>query len=135
MPVPSTIEVQQGRFVLTSAFDVSVRADKSDQVLYGAANRIYQTLNRRTSSFFKTQYITPSAETSPAQLTITVLNNASGEMGIDESYSLKVTEQNIVLDAATTQGALHGLQTILQLVDKDKDDGKFYLPVVAVSIP
>lgn len=133
MPVPSTIEVQQGRFVLTSAFDVSVRADKSDQVLYGAANRIYQTLNRRTSSFFKTQYITPSAETSPAQLTITVLNNASGEMGIDESYSLKVTEQNIVLDAATTQGALHGLQTILQLVDKDKDDGKFYLPVVAIN--
>ncbi len=131
MPVPSNIEVQQGRFVLTSAFDVSVRADKNDAVLYRAVNRTYQTLNRRTSSFFKTQYITPSAETSPAQLTITVRSKTSGEIGVDESYSLKVTEQNIVLDAATTQGALHGLQTILQLVYKE--DGKFYFPLVTIN--
>lgn len=132
MPVPSNIEVQQqGRFALTPGFSVSVNADKNDAVLYAAVNRMYQTLNRRTSLYFKTQYITPSANTGPAQLTITVHSNAAGEIGIDESYSLKVTEQNISLDAPTTAGALHGLQTILQLAYKE--DRAFYLPTVIIN--
>lgn len=131
MPTPSNIEVQQGRFALTSAFNVSVRADKNDSALYAAVNRMYQTLNRRTSLYFKTQYITPSTNTGPAQLTITVQSKVADGIGMDESYSLKVTQQNIALDAPTTAGALHGLQTILQLTYKE--GGAFYLPMVTIN--
>jgi len=131
MPIPSSISQQEGRFLLTSAFSVSIHGDKTDSVLYKAANRMYQTLNRRTSLFFNTQYIRPDSIPAIGQLIITVKNASVAMIGLDESYTLFVTPQKIQLDAATSEGALHGLETILQLVSND--GGKFYLPTVEIQ--
>jgi hexosaminidase len=49
----------------------------------------------------------------------------------DESYRLRVTASGIELEAPTTLGAIHGLQTLLQLVQPA--DGSFLVPAVDIE--
>jgi len=130
LPVPQSMQLQAGRFVLSTSFNIAVKTGTADTILYAAANRMYQTLNRRTGLYFSTQYITPETGNGAA-LTVSVNKNIAGQLNIDESYTLTVTSTNIALTAETTEGAIHGFETILQLVSND--NGTWYLPTVIVN--
>jgi hexosaminidase len=47
-----------------------------------------------------------------------------------ESYSIEVGDNKAALVAATAVGAIRGLETVLQLVEGDRQG--FYLPAVTV---
>ena len=64
-------------------------------------------------------------------MVVSIKAEAKAVIGVDESYSLKVTEKQIKLNAATTIGALRGLQTIIQLCDKDENG--YYFPCVQID--
>jgi hexosaminidase len=49
----------------------------------------------------------------------------------DESYALTVTDEGALLRAPTTVGALRGLETLLQLVERDT--GGWYLPAASIE--
>ena len=49
----------------------------------------------------------------------------------DESYSLKVTDRQALLKAPTTIGVLRGLETLLQLLDSDRDG--YFIPAVQIQ--
>lgn len=49
----------------------------------------------------------------------------------DESYALKVTSDDAEIDAATEVGAIHGLETLVQLVQSSGDG--YVLPVVTIQ--
>ena len=53
------------------------------------------------------------------------------ELGEDESYSLVITPTGAKLDAATTLGAMHGLQTFLQLVETGPEG--FDVPAISIQ--
>jgi hypothetical protein len=48
---------------VTQNFTVSIDADAADTILFRAANRMYQTINRTTGLFFSQQYILPRRKT------------------------------------------------------------------------
>src|SRR6266576_1357931 len=72
-------------------------------------------------------------EPSKAMLVIRVAraNKEVLELGEDESYSLEVSNAGAKLDAPTTLGALHGLQTFLQLVATSADG--FAVPALSIQ--
>src|SRR5581483_6851163 len=76
-------------------------------------------------------YITPKDTITSAQVIVAVNAKASPEIGADENYELQVSEKQVTLKAATTIGALYGLQTLLQLAEKD--DNGFYFPCVYIN--
>jgi hexosaminidase len=131
MPVPKSIATTAGVDRINSKFTVSVKADASDTILYQAVNRAYQTLNRKTGLVFPQQYITIADKDDSASLIITVKERTSGAIGVNESYSVDISAKQIALDAQTTDGALHGLQTVIQLLSKDESG--FYFPCVAID--
>src|SRR5262249_38700650 len=49
----------------------------------------------------------------------------------DESYALEISDKQATLKAATAVGALHGLETILQLLESGADGP--YLPLVKIQ--
>ena len=49
----------------------------------------------------------------------------------DETYSLEVSEKQIVLKAETVVGAVRGLETFLQLLTSDRDG--YYVPTVSIQ--
>jgi hexosaminidase len=131
MPVPKTITVNSGRFTLTPAFTVAVIADAADSTLYLAVNRALQTLNRRTQLYFGQQRITGNDRSDTSSLIIAVKTKADVNAVQDESYHLTITANTVKITAANTQGALHGLQTLLQLLQKDNNS--YFFPAVTIN--
>lgn len=130
MPVPKSITPGSGRFALNSAFGISVTANAADTTLYAAVNRSLQTLNRRTQLYFAQQRITAKDKADTSVMQIIVKTKAGVALGQDESYDLTITAGKVKLESANTTGALHGLETFLQLVQHD--DAGFYLPEVTI---
>lgn len=57
-----------------------------------------------------------------SQLEVIVRSNSEElQLGIDESYQLMISDEGGLLDANTVYGALHGLETLAQLIDYDID--------------
>ncbi len=131
MPVPKQLTVNTGKNHISNKFTVSVQANAIDTILYRAVNRTYQALNRKTGLIFGQQYITPADKGDSASLVVNVKAQAMAGIGVDESYSLKINEKQIVLNAATTIGALRGLQTIIQLCAQDENG--YYFPLVVID--
>jgi hexosaminidase len=131
MPVPQQLKVTSGKNRITGKFTVSVNGSATDTVLFKAVNRAYQLLNRKTGLAFSQQYITPADKNDSASLIVSAKTEGRAGVGMDESYSLKVNEKQIVLNAASTIGVLRGLQTIVQLCDKD--DSGYYFPCVQID--
>jgi hexosaminidase len=131
LPVPAKVEVRKGAFAITSDFSIALHTISPDTILVKAANRMYQMLSRKTGQFFQQEYITGADRSDTVALQITVKKSIVPTIGIDESYTISVTEKQIVLNAATTAGALHGLQTLLQLAVKNGDS--FNFPLLTIN--
>lgn len=131
MPMPKQVAQNAGKNRLNNKFTVSVQGNVTDTVLYKAVNRTYQALNRKTGLIFSQQYVTQADKSDSASLVVVVKVKASAGIGVNESYSLRVNEKQTVINAETTIGALCGLQTLIQLADKD--DSGYFFPCVAID--
>jgi hexosaminidase len=126
MPAPRQMDLKAGEYKLTTKFTVAIDADTSDQILFNAANRMYQTLNRRTALYFIQQRIKPLPKDESASMIISVKKKVVPSVGEDESYSLNITAGQVSLTANTTVGAMWGMQTLIQLLSKQ--DSNYYFP-------
>ena len=83
-------------------------------MLENGVERFVAELSRETGIMFQRKQSDPSHPT-----LLIHAENGSGRvqrLGADESYELLITESGVRLNAPTTLGILHGLQTFLQLV-------------------
>lgn len=131
MPVPKTLNLKGVDFLLSPDFTIGIYTKKADTILVKAANRFYQTLSRKTGMAFLQEYIKFRDAGKAATLKIYVDQTIAPSIGVDESYSLTVSTSEILLKAPTTAGALHGLQTLIQLVEK-KGSG-YSVPHVVIN--
>ena len=127
MPAPAALTTTAGAFSLTATFSVSTAGVDSPR-LDSAISRALARLSNKTGL----QLPREIAHNSDTALVIDVRTKDAPVQGIDEdeSYSLTVTPQNIHLQAATSTGAMHGLETLLQLVQPQK--GGFIVPGVTI---
>lgn len=132
LPVPKSMELQTGSFMLTQNFSVGIHQQAADTILIKGVNRMYQSLNRKSGLYFTKNRITSQDNSDTATLQISVGKIAAPAIGVDESYTLTVNSNRIILNAANTIGALHGLETIRQLLTKS-NDGNFYFPAVVIQ--
>lgn len=128
MPEPAHLAVENGSMPLTTSFTAATDSFH-DARLDNAIGRMLKQLEYHTGLQIA---LTPAASKS-ATLLITVDGPGEAVQNVDEneSYSLDVTANGAHLKAATDVGAMHGLQTFLQLV---QTDGKVYfLPAVSIQ--
>ncbi len=127
MPQPAHLEQSTGSFTLTPSF--AIAANLQDPRLTAAIDRTRHRLEERTGL-----HLSPTSGT-PNQPGLTLTVGSPGQpvqsLDEDESYQLTVTPQAVKLTAPTTVGALHGLQTLLQLIQPAGDG--FVLPAVTVN--
>lgn len=131
MPVPKQVLSQTGKLRVSNKFTIKIISDATDTILYKAVNRAYQVLNRKTGLAFGQQYITTVDTLPAAQMIVKAGAMAIMEIGLDESYSLQIDGNAINLTAPNTIGALRGLQTLIQLCDKDESG--YYFPCVSIK--
>ena len=108
--MPASVQTSTGQLPITQSFSVAVTGFR-DASLDLAVQRFQTQLSRQTGIPFR-------AKTGAAP-TLTIHADHGREsvqkLGEDESYQLTVTASSAQLNAPTTLGVLHGLQTFLQL--------------------
>ncbi|HEY2825359.1 MAG TPA: beta-N-acetylhexosaminidase family protein, partial [Gemmatimonadales bacterium] len=116
MPVPQSVAWVPGRVAIDSTFSVAVVGVK-DARLARAVDRALRRLEGRTGITFVRETAPRDSNTA----TVVVRANTAGMavQGVeeDESYTLNVVGDQARLAAPTVVGALHGLETLLQLVE------------------
>jgi hexosaminidase len=113
MPLPQSFQPGSGQLVINQAFSVAITSH-DDARLERAVERFVRDLARQTGLPLKPQ----PADSSKALLVIAA-ERPSKEiptLGEDESYELAIDSSRAKITAPTTRGAMHGLQTLLQLV-------------------
>ncbi len=129
MPMPSHLQAGSGQLVIDPAFTISV-SGKGDGRLERAVGRFANQLRSETGMLPINVKI---VGTESASL-IVHADRASKEIpefGEDESYTLEIAPSGAKLNAPTTLGAMHGLQTFLQLIENTPQG--FAVPVVSIQ--
>ena len=126
MPMPSSVQHGTGQLQISAAFSVAVTGTH-DASLDSGAQRFSEQLSRITG-------IPVRANTSGAP-TLEVHadhgREAVQKLGEDESYELTVMASGAKITAPNPLGALHGLQTFLQLVQIGPNG--FAVPAVTIK--
>jgi len=113
MPLPRSVQLGAGQLPVDQFFSVAISGFK-DPVLENGVERFVAELSRETGITFKRKQADPSHPT-----LLIHAEKGSGRvqrLGEDESYELMIADAGVRLNAPTTLGILHGLQTFLQLV-------------------
>lgn len=137
MPLPSSITQSEGALTVTPASGVgsifTYRYDQTHDVrLEAAVKRTLLQLGRTCGGDVLRSTVDHPAPANPS-LTISVAGTSGPVQTVneDESYQLNITPQGGELKAATDTGAMHGLETILQLATNER--GACVLPAVKIS--
>ncbi len=127
MPMPQHVSQGTGQLKIDSSFTIGLQGYK-DARLESARKRFINTLSRATGI--------PYHDDSPGGEPTLVVKTAGPsdavqKLGEDESYHLEVTSTRASITAPNPLGAMHGLQTFLQLVAITPDG--FAAPAVTID--
>ena len=128
MPWPSEIKMAQGQFNINKNFRIKVDGQPDKRFQPNLKRFIQQLSKRSTIPFDRDTVITSS---SSASMMIKINRAGVVKLGEDESYSLKIESDKILLTSETELGAMHGLQTLLQLLDRNRDF--FFFPCLEIN--
>jgi hexosaminidase len=129
MPLPAKVQWGSGVLKIDEGFSLNFDAHRESR-LDRAGQRFLVQLHRQTGIVLATS---PSEGAKTATLVVTTDHESKAvqEFGEDESYSLEVSGSGAKIHAANPLGAMHGLQTFLQLVAITPDG--FVAPAVHIE--
>ncbi len=132
MPVPAKVQVGSGQLVVDQSFTAvgtGPGASQRDVRLERGIARFLDQVSRQTGIQLNGQ----PADASNATLLIRAehAGRKVQELGEDESYTLEITPSHATLTAPNALGALHGLQTFLQLIEPTP--AGFAVPVITIQ--
>src|SRR6266478_5260742 len=129
MPVPASVQMQAGRFPITSSFKVMVKSYADDRLRAGIGRMLTRLAGRTVLT------LPADLATDEGVAILVVQCERAGEiipsLNENESYSLEVNDKQARLVAPTVVGALRGLETFLQLLQGDRDG--YYLPAINIQ--
>lgn len=130
MPWPQSISVRNGSFALDKNFKINITGNPNPRI-FARASQFLRRLDGRTGLFFNQGFLTKINEFPSAQLQINC--SQSGKIGInqDESYQLEIQSNKITINANSDLGAIHALETLLQLLQNNSNS--YYFPTVTIS--
>lgn len=130
MPVPKEILWEAGIFRLDDSFRINVAGEAGERT-FKAATRALRRLSGRTGLFFDQDFVTGINQSPEAGLELMCYRPGELKLGEDESYRLRISTREMILEAETELGLMHGLETWLQLLESD-DEG-YYFPAVLIE--
>jgi hexosaminidase len=125
MPWPADVQMGSGSLRVDASFSVALTGHTETR-LDQAVQRFLRQLSRQTAL--------PFSGKASSKATLTVHTDHASkevqELGEDESYTLSVTADGATIEAPNPLGAMHGLQTFLQLVEVSPDG--FAAPAITI---
>jgi len=120
MPLPRTLTRGAGSLNLSSHFNAGF-AGQHDARLAAALERFLDRLDHQCGEIQRSQYLSKDATSFVLTLKVAGPGGAVQGPDEDESYQLEITPSQATLTAATDVGAMHGMETFLELVRLEND--------------
>lgn len=130
MPWPQKIEMKSGTFTLDKNFKVNIKG-QPDTRIFEAATHFLRRLDGRTGLFLEQGFVTKENEFPTASLQINCAKAGKTGLYEDESYQLEIQSTGITINATSDLGAIHALETVLQLLQNN--ESSFYFPMVSIT--
>lgn len=132
MPWPNAIELNESFFIIDETFNIHVKTNAEiHPKIYNASNRFLKNVVDKTGIFIDQGFVNTSETNNTPSLLITLEAVSGIELGVDESYELAITDATINLNAKTEVGAMHGLNTLLQLLTVR--EGNYIFPALKIN--
>lgn len=130
MPQPSSLTPGSGSLALTSTFAVQIAGSsaENDTRLRSAIERATRRIEMATGLPHAGTGVTP---TTPLHLHVDRPGEEVQTIDEDETYTLKITPTGIDIAAKTDVGAIHALETLIQLVQPGPQG--YILPAVSID--
>jgi hexosaminidase len=130
MPLPRSVKIESGALVLDFHFHAGIEGSH-DVRLDAAMGRFLERLDRECGGIRRAQADPAGAAANVLHLKVDGPGGAVQGVDEDESYRLTITPTSALLTAATDVGAMHGMETFLQLIATENDGCQ--LPAVTVD--
>jgi hexosaminidase len=130
MPVPEKVTVQPGLFRVDENLTISGQGPASPRA-FKAAARFMSRLAGRTGLFLKQDFLEAPSVSDGAAVIYRYLAIGKLQPNENESYTLAVKPEGVVLSAETDIGVLRGLETLLQLLSAD--EAGYFFPCVEIQ--
>lgn len=127
MPEPTSLSLQPGSFQIDTSMTVGFTGTHDD-LLEQATTRALTRLEDATGVELNKSF---GSGTATFEIKVDRAAEEVQSLDEDESYTLAIRPGYITLNAPTDLGAMHGLQTLLQLVQHQS--GANILPAVTIS--
>jgi hexosaminidase len=115
MPWPQKVAIENSKFVISSDFSIELNNNSERTTL--ATTRFLRRLSRRTGVFLNNGFALSKNSNTTSSLEITFDRIGKLEPNEDESYRLEIQNDKISISATTDIGVVHGLETLLQLIN------------------
>lgn len=129
MPVPASVKLQNERLAVDANFKVATRGH-SDARLQAGIWRFIKRLEGRTVLTLAPTFA-PDDQMTPLIINCQGAGKNIPSVSEDESYRIDITRRQAILSAPTVVGALRGLETLLQLLDADRNG--YFFPGVQID--
>ena len=130
MPQPRSITRSTGSLNLNTHFNAGF-AGQHDARLDAALDRFLDRLDRQCGEIRRSQYTSRDATSFVLTLKVAGPGGAVQGPDEDETYQLQITPSQATLTAATDVGAMHAMETLLQLVNLE--NGACSVPAVSID--
>jgi len=130
MPLPSSLELHKGYFSIDKTFSVRVEGYKSDR-LFKYADKVLRRISNQSGIFLDQGLLSSSTNPEKSNVLIDVTREGKFDIGEDESYNLSISEDGIIIKSITDLGAMHGLETLYQLLEVNNME--YVFPFVSIS--
>lgn len=127
MPWPKSIELTNQQFTLDKNFKVSVNNHQG--IIVNTTTQFIRRITNKSGVFIEQGFA--DVHNNDAQLCVNFKEVSDLSLEKNESYSLEITPNKIVINAVTDVGASYGLSTLVQLLACDKDS--FYFPTLKIE--
>ena len=129
MPIPASVQFHSERLTVNDSFKVATRGHSDDR-LKAAIARFVKRLEGRT-----VLTLAPGLATDDQMTQLIIHCDGPGKnipsVSENESYRLDITSRQAILKAPTVVGAIRGLETVLQLLNADRNG--YFLPGVLIE--
>jgi len=135
MPVPAKVTAGEGRFRVGAGLTIAGLGpggplDPQARAFKAAARFMFR-LSGRTGLFLEQDFLASQGDAANAGIVYRFEREGLLQPHEDESYTLTVRPEGVLIAAQTDIGVLHGLETLFQLLSAD--DGGFYFPCLEIQ--
>jgi hexosaminidase len=130
-PMPKSMNIKAGKLRLSGKVTIAVSGPEKDELLGRSVIRLAYKIQNKSKTLIYPVIVKNREHLDSFSIVLMAEKSATMQIGMEESYSISVKGNQLILQANNTIAAMRGMETILQLLTSD--DIGYYFPEVEIN--